>query len=566
MRVFARGRLRVIEDFRCHLVFPILAIAALLVWESVALGQEPTDIPSEPVPAQTPPAAGPTVPLPGEGPNLHLLQDRAFDRAGYQVGPGDALAITSTGSVTLQYELMVTPEGRLLIPGVGVVNVLGLNLEEAEDVVEARVRRIYRDVDVHLTLRGLRSFKVFVVGAVPDPGPRAASAATRVSELLADELAADPREGASNMMTPEPVRISQRNVQLIRANGDTLQVDIVRFRQTGDLTYNPTLESGDLILVPGLDETVRVEGRVFFPGTYEYREGESLAELLSVANGYRGFRSDAHDVLRVSRFVGEQERRFYAFTQSEAMGEPGRSFEMEPFDAVFVPSISHFKEQLTATIEGEVTNPGVYPIFPDSTTVRDLVELAGGFTEEASLVQARITRSRQGEAVSLAVSDSLVPVELLTEDEKRILEVRRRGGEGNVVIDFEALFLQGEDVYNLALQNGDNISIPKRRRDITVLGAVREPGIVPFDPNRRIDHYVDLAGGYTDRADEGDVAVIKSKLQVMLDRDEAVSLESGDTIVVPYKVKRDWLQIYQTTTSFVTSLTSLVLFFIAATQ
>ncbi|MFN2383038.1 MAG: polysaccharide biosynthesis/export family protein, partial [Gemmatimonadota bacterium] len=161
-----------------------LVLAAGLVPAAGLRAQDPGEAP--PVLS---PGPAPVISMPGEltpqPTDLTLLSDRPFARFDYTLGPGDQVDISTTGSLNLQYTLMVTPEGRLLIPTVGVVTVLGLNLEEAEARVRGAILQYYRDVEVFLTLTGLRSFKVFVVGDVPNPGPRLASAATRVSELLA---------------------------------------------------------------------------------------------------------------------------------------------------------------------------------------------------------------------------------------------------------------------------------------------------------------------------------------------------------------------------------------------
>jgi polysaccharide export outer membrane protein len=489
-----------------------------------------------------------TVPTPGQetpaDPTLHLLADRPFERLDYSLGPGDEVALTATGEANFSWVLTVTPEGTLIVPTVGVVRVLGLNLEQAEQVVEQRVLQYYRNIDITLTLAGIRGFKVFVVGAVPAPGPRVASAATRVSELVPPG----------------------RNIILQRASGDTLAVDVIRFRQTGDLAYNPTLRSGDVILVPETDEIVLVEGRVFFPGNYEFREGETLAELLRVANGYRDFPSDAHDVVRVTRFVSREDRELHTFSREEATGARGEAFVLQPFDAVFVPRVGDFKVQKTAAVEGEVRFPGTYPIRPDTTTVSDLIEIAGGVTEDASLAMAALHRRPVGETERGLESLEGPPPEVLSEDERRILRVRQLADSTSVVIDLERTILEEDSAYDVSLRDGDVLTIPERRQGVTVLGAVLEPGIVSFAPDREVDDYVRLAGGYTNKADEGDVVVLKGKTETILERGEIAFVEAGDTIIVPFEVPRDWWEIYGRTTTVITGILSIILTYIAATR
>ncbi|HUP02103.1 MAG TPA: SLBB domain-containing protein [Gemmatimonadota bacterium] len=493
-----------------------------------------------------PPSAirrGPTVP------DAALLIDEPIDRETYVVGPGDLLAVSVFGALDLLYELPVTPEGTLVIPTVGVIPLLGLTLEEAEALVRNRFLDFYRNIDVSLTLSQFRTFKVFVVGDVPEPGPRVASSVTRVSELV-----------------PDSAGLARRNVVLQRAGGDTLRVDLTRFRHTGDIRFNPRVREGDTILIPGIDRTVEVYGRVFFPGTYEYRPGETLAELIEVANGYQDFPIDAHDVVQVSRFTSQNEREFLAFSRSEALGAEGAAFALEPFDAIYVPGIGNYKVQKTATIEGEVMHPGTYPIRPDTTRVLDLIEMAGGFTTEASLVSARLRRSPAEIEEEGPRQLEQVPLEAMTEVERQIYRIRQQGDERNVVIDFEGLLGAGEDVYNLTLRDRDSLFVPERREGVTVLGAVLTPGIVAYAPGRNIEEYVELAGGYSERADRGDVVVLKAKLETQLGRDDVRAVEPGDTIVVPFEEEKDWLAIFNTTSGVIGSILGIVLAYLAATR
>lgn len=496
------------------------------------------------------PGGDPTSPPRAEG-TTSLLFDAPVSRTQYQVGPGDVLTLSLFGSMDRVYSLPVTPEGTVVIPSVGVVNVLNLNLDQAQGRVRDRIYRYYQGVEANLTLSQARRFKVFVVGNVPEPGLRVASSATRVSEVV-------PGIGTNGVV--------QRNVIVQRASGDTINVDLVRFRQTGDLAANPTLREGDAVVVPTIDQTVQIYGRVHFPGTYEYRPEETLAQLLLIANGSGSFPSNAADTVRVTRFVDPERREFYNFTRAEALGEPGRRFSLQPFDALYVAAVSNFKEQKVATAQGEVVRPGIYPIKPDTTTVRDLVAMAGGFTETASLVGATLLRQVRAGGSEGVRDLQNVPFDQLTDDERRILQVRATGGENRVVIDFRKLFLEGGDVYNQTLESGDVLSVPQRRSEVVVLGAVLRPGIVPYTSGEDTRHFVALAGGFGRRADRSEIVVLKAGVGTPTDLDDVESIDPGDTVIVPYKRRVDYLQRLQTTQAIIGTVSGLVLSILALRQ
>jgi polysaccharide biosynthesis/export protein len=497
--------------------------------------------------AQQPAAADSAAPAPAPAPAqlpTGPLLDAPVSRSEYLLGPGDVVDVAIFGETNRLTRAAVTPEGTLVLPEIGVARVLGLNLDQAQQRVAQLVYRYYHNVDVTLTLAQVRTFKVFVVGDVPNPGERTASAATRVSEVLPP--------AADNT-------VNRRNVLLRRASGDTLVVDLARFRQSGDLSANPTLREGDRVLVPTVDRTVVVFGRVRFPGTYEYRPGESLAELLSVANGAGPFPADAADSLRLTRFLASGVRSFGTLTREEAMGPQGHALLLQPFDAVYVPAVANYRLQRTARVDGQVVHPGVYPIRPDTTTVRELVAMAGGFTDQASLVGAVLRRRVPPEPARNQEAIANLPPDVLSGTEERVRATRTLSDPSLVAIDFERLFAGGSNGLDQPLRDGDVLTVPERGRGVTVLGAVQRPGIVAYAPGLDPLQYVALAGGYSRRADWRHTTVVRARDGSMADLREARVVDEGDQVVVPFRTRAEPLQRLQTLQAVVGIVSGLVL-------
>lgn len=504
--------------------------------------------------AQSAPTAADTAGGPSSSaqrvPTSASLLDAPVDANRYVLGPGDRLDLSIFGALNRIVPVDVSPGGEIVIPEVGIVPVGGLTLADAEARVRSAVLRLYQNVGVHLTLASVRQFKVFVIGDVPFPGVRVASAATRVSEVV-----------------PAPAATEKdylnRNILIRRGPRDSISVDLVRFRLAGKLDSNPMLREGDVVVVPVVNERVYVYGRVSYPGGFEFRTGETLAELLNVANGGGGLAPDASDTIRVSRSIGPDHQEQYAFTQAQILGPEGNGFILRPGDAIYLSRDNDRDPPRFASVHGQVVRPGTYPIKPGATTVRDLLNLAGGFQQDASLAEATLRRTDVGEDTTRLASLRNVPPELLSSRERRLLIASDQGGSRNVIIDFQRLFLEGGDVYDQAIESGDILSIPKRHDDVTILGAVTEPGLVHYEPDQRLSHFIALAGGYTRKADRGAVTVIHANTGTRLDAGEVTALRPGDLVVVPYKEKRDYLQYLQTTSAVVTTITGLVLTFVA---
>lgn len=482
--------------------------------------------------------------------------DAPVRRAGYALGPGDVVDLSLFGDLNLTHQLVVTPEGTMVIPGIGVVRVLGLNLDQAQLRARAAVLRLYRNVEVSLTLAQVRTFKVYLLGDVVNPGMRLATSVTRLSEVLP---------------APRGSRSLQRNVLLRRVEGDSMRIDMAPFYISGDLRANPTLRAGDVLVLPVVDETVEAFGRVFYPGSYQFRQGESLAEFLDLVNGGAGLPSNAADSIRIARFVTPQQRQFMTLSRAEALGARGRALILRPTDAVYVAEVANFQRQRRAVVTGQVRYPGTYPIRPDTTTVRELVAMAGGFTEQASLTSATLRRAGGGGEVQALEG---VPTDLRGApadssarfEEREIQRIRAQGDETNVVVDFQQLFASGANAYDQTLRGGDVLNVPERRNDVAVLGAVRTPGLVQFTPGQKPEHYVRLAGWYTRRADFRDVVVLRAKLGTPLQAEEVRSLEAGDVIVVPFRQRRTVVERLATVEAFASIVSGLILTIVAVTR
>jgi protein involved in polysaccharide export with SLBB domain len=469
--------------------------------------------------------------------------DAPIRRTEYALGPGDLVDVSLFGDVNVTHSLVVTPEGTVVIPAIGVVRVLGLNLDQAQARARTAVLRLFRNVEVTLSLAQVRSFKVYLLGDVPNPGMRLATSVTRLSEVLP---------------APRGSRTLQRNLLLRRAGGDSMRVDMAPFYISGDLRANPTLRAGDVLVLPVVDQTVDAYGRVFYPGAFQFRRGESLAEFLDLVNGGAGFPSNAADSIRLARFVTPQHREFTTLSRAEALGARGRALILQPADAIYVSEVANFQRQRRAVVAGQVRYPGVYPIRPDTTTVRELVAMAGGFTEQASLTSATLRRGAAEGLGGVPTDLRGAPVDSTARfEEREIQRIRAQGDETNVVVDFQQLFASGQNAYDQTLRSGDVLNVPERRNDVAVLGAVRTPGLVQFTPGERPEHYIRLAGWYTRRADFRDAVVLRAKLGTPLQVEEVRALEAGDVIVVPFRQRRtviERLASVQTVASIVSGL------------
>jgi protein involved in polysaccharide export with SLBB domain len=93
---------------------------------------------------------------------------------------------------------------------------------------------------------------------------------------------------------------------------------------------------------------------------------------------------------------------------------------------------------------------------------------------------------------------------------------------------------------DVVLKDGDRLIVPKLSQEVTILGEVRRPTSYLFDPDFSQSDYIEQSGGYKDRADKGDVYIVKAGGEVVMPkrglfkfRSAKNTISPGDTIVVP---------------------------------
>ena len=216
----------------------------------------------------------------------------------YILGPGDRLRVNISLGL---YEQLISkewsvenidnfvtigPTGKLIIPKIGPISVLGKTLGDIDREVNERMRKVYKSAEVSINLIRFRQFKVLVYGAVNKPKFVKLAPVSRLNEAI---------NGAGGLQKyADPERIV-----LIR-EGNSRNIFLKEFLLKGDLNNNPQLMDGDKIYVPFLNITpdkqadymeydnsnkVLVTGFVFRPGTHYFRPGFSVKDYIALSGG-----------------------------------------------------------------------------------------------------------------------------------------------------------------------------------------------------------------------------------------------------------------------------------------
>lgn len=214
----------------------------------------------------------------------------------YKVGPGDILTITvwehpeltiPAGSFRSAAEsgTEIKSDGTIYYPYAGRITVEGLTTADISDTLRSRLSRVINQPQVDVRVADFRSQKVFVSGAVNQPGTLPL---TTVPLTLLDAI--DQLGGLADDAAWESVVLTRNGVRQI--------ISLRSIYEDGMVSSNYLLRDKDVIHVPRYDANkIFILGEVNRPGSiYISRNGTTLAEALSESNGINENRADGRGV------------------------------------------------------------------------------------------------------------------------------------------------------------------------------------------------------------------------------------------------------------------------------
>lgn len=507
----------------------------------------------------------------------------------YRVGPNDQLLL-SIPAMELQYSLTIGPDNSLVLPrDFPMLHVGGMTLEELRDTLQyIYQRRSSVNKNVAIALVRPRPIRVRVTGDVLLPGTYVLTGADRVTTAIdaANTIRTDlPSDQRSSLIENDLQRRSrggsagvQREIQLrwvtVRHNdGSAEDVDLLSYRALGSEKENPTLREGDEVVVrtaSGSYGTVSALGAVRSTTWIPWRRGDNALLLYRLSGGSR---PDAGTVsVSIQRPTSSGIKTIPLDINDEAsMAAVG----LEAGDQLVVQSsesaVTGASTLGAVSVSGEVSRPGTYSVIPGVTKLSEVIALAGGPTENASLNGAYIERrvDHSGDPLLSPKADpgSWMATSSLTLDDTTRLSRDLASQQGKVSADFASVIGRGDKSRDVALQNGDRIMIPPNPRVVEIFGRVNFPGAVDFVAGAGLLYYIDHAGGYTAAADANRVQMLRYGTGIWVSPEEAQILP-GDRIYVPGErdtPARTGLEIAQTLiaiTSGLLSIASTIFFFI----
>ena len=233
----------------------------------------------------------------------------------YTLGPGDTIQISVFNMPELSGEgQQILADGSISLPLIGNVFLQGLTLQEASNLLSERLSRYVKRPDVTLSLQQARPLDITVVGQVNRPGSYSVSPEGEGSVIEGQVLGArtlgSPTLTAAIKLAGGITKLANvRQVKVERLVGrnetKTINVNLWKLLQTGNLSQDITLRDGDRITVPTARKvtpaeatqlaeasfapdtiSVNVVGEVKQPGTVEIEPNSPLNQAILAAGGF----------------------------------------------------------------------------------------------------------------------------------------------------------------------------------------------------------------------------------------------------------------------------------------
>jgi len=321
------------------------------------------------------------------GPLESQSLEAAIDPTTYIVGPGDQFLITIWSTLENSIPAVVTPEGKLIIPTIGAIAVDGKPLLEVQKLITDAASKKYLNSEVSASLSMVRQIRVHVTGQVMNPGLYEALAVHRVSDVI--ELAGGLTSGAHD-----------RGVEVRHTDGSVSKVDLYKYLKLGNLDANIFLTGGDVVHVPTVDlnqPTVKIEGIINDPGTYQITENESIRDFLLRVDALNRRADLANAYIERSDSTNGHTENIPIFPYLNSYGNGHAELLLQDGDKIRLP-----QRDEDVYVVGAVQQPGPFPFIPN-LTAQDYAGFAGANFQSAKITKTEVIRKVKTHRLSRAI-------------------------------------------------------------------------------------------------------------------------------------------------------------------
>jgi protein involved in polysaccharide export with SLBB domain len=447
---------------------------------------------------------------------------------------GDAIDILLSNQSGFQpsMNLTIDRDGFIYIPTMGTIFVTGLNVKEAENQITNLLNQKYFGINVDLKIGQASSIPVYVTGEAQNPGMVMVSQSASIIEALSAAGGVRKTGTLRNITISDKYKSRKITVDLY---------DFISNKSIPDWQF----KKGDLIYIPGLKNVVALNGKITSPGIYEFKNKETLRDLLNFAGNVLPSASNK----RI--YVETYDKTLDTIKSEDIPYSRLTSFALNSGD--LVTFVDTYPEKANVVfLEGNVKNTGFYEL-KEGMTLNDLlineeILLPQTFAhvvevtredglgrnpqvfnfdlraiienheniplqkndkirilKDTSLTQIKLSGALKEPALvnyhpGLTLLDAIGDVVLAYPHEKIVVEIVNKNDKETKIVYLYDLLTKNQQRYNYELNEGDEVFFrPMNKAEqydtVTILGQVQNPGIYRLEPGLSLNELIIRSGG-----------------------------------------------------------------------
>ena len=447
---------------------------------------------------------------------------------------GDVLEIQLIGQKDLTDTYVIARDGSINLPDIGKLNLSGLSLNDASDLIKTRVNNSFIGTAAFISLKNVRDINVLIVGNAFNPGIYTLNGNSNMLHALS-------MAGGINDIG------SYRNITLVRSGKVIDTLDLYEVLTYGKYNFSKGLRSGDSIVVNPVGKLVSLESGVMRPAVYEIKEDETFEDLLDFSNGFS--KNNDFDNIIVKR-VAAGKSDIIKLELDDLY-----SFDFIDSDSVF---IREYKID-TVLIQGSVMNPGTYK-FKRGTTLSEAILSAGGYDSSAypfggflnNLNALEINTVSKEKLYDVFITNLIANGITASNDitgggvGELLLQLKETEATGRVIAEFDLDIISNNKSLDTILEDGDSLLIPQITQQVYVQGEISNSGAIRYTPNADIDYYINKSGGFLKSADIDNIFIVhpngetqnlnkNARLSFIFEDSDRLLIYPGSIIFVPQK-------------------------------
>ncbi len=312
------------------------------------------------------------------------------------------------------------------------------------------------------------------------------------------------------------------------------------------------LFQGDQISVKNIRRetvnAVRIFGSIVYPDTYQLFEGERVTDLIFRSGGLSpdAYLDRAYVVRRSqrnheARYIPINLRSIYPDSLTVIKDSPD-NLALEFRDVVLIFSEYSFLKRRSLTVTGRVRKPGTYQIFP-SMSLKDLLFIAGGLLPDAELNSIELSVVTEPEDIDIDnfgadVTNPMDPGELPDEEvavDSVLAPLIRR-------VAIPENWQDDASLDTVMIFDFNRVKIYSRydfifTRDISVAGAVKNPGTFAVKRGMTLKDMLYLVGGLSEPSVSNEVELYRI---IGIDEKGNFGTQTDRSEIVRFKLEGDW--------------------------